>query len=68
MMTGEDFDEFVKLLRDLRRKAGILAELFPVVSLWQREFTREQKRAIKDADEVWEKFHQKARVLGGLVD
>ncbi|MBE9512947.1 MAG: hypothetical protein IMY77_02680 [Chloroflexi bacterium] len=70
MATFEDFKELVQLRSSLSDKVAKLAKLFPggTPATAEAEFTPEQKRAIRDADEAWEKFRQKAKELGGYVD
>jgi hypothetical protein len=69
-MTLKDFEELVELQGELRKRIATLTELFHqgVPLSPEIEFTPEQKKAIKDVDQAWDKFRQKARVFGALVD
>lgn len=50
-MTWRDFEGLMELLSDLRGKMANLAQLFPggVPVAPEVEFTRQQRKAIKDA-------------------
>jgi len=69
-MTFADYEDLVILQKRFVEKMNILTQMFPasIPSSPEIEFTEEQKTAMKDVDASWEKFRNKMREMGGLVD
>ena len=69
-MSWDDFQELMGLHKVMIEKLTRLNEVFPggIVEAPEVEFTPEQIVAAKEFDVAWQKWREKMRQMGGLVD
>lgn len=69
-MNLKEYMELMQLLNNVKDRLVYIAKLFPnrPPSTAQVEFELAQKRAIKDIDEAWNTFKQRAKEMNAWTD
>lgn len=69
-MNLTEYQELMKLLGDIRDKVAFLSRLFPsgLPTTRDVELGPAQKKALKDIDEAWSNFRERAKILGAWMD
>ncbi len=69
-MNQKEYQELMQLLNNVKDRLVYIAKLFPnrPPATAQVDFELAQKKAIKDIDEAWDKFKQRAKALNAWTD
>lgn len=69
-MNQKEYQELMQLLKNVTDRAAFLSKLIPSKPPYtpQIDLGLAQKKALKDIDEAWDKFKQKAKTLNAWTD